>query len=207
MGEKGNAGLFNRIAPIYGLFYRRQKAGFRKVIDRVPGVCDWRQFKTVLDVGCGTGALCAALFEKGFEVTGIDPSKNMLRTAKKKTENASIRFIQANVLDGLPFENQTFDFSIASYVAHGLKPNDRKRLYAEMSRVTQSMVIIYDYNARRGLLTTLVEWLERGDYFHFIRHAESEMKACVFDGKECFSEVLVIEIGKRAAWYIGRPSR
>ncbi|HQG97563.1 MAG TPA: class I SAM-dependent methyltransferase, partial [Thermotogota bacterium] len=96
---------------------------------------------------------------------------------------------------------------IASYVAHGLKPQDRQRLYAEMSRVTKSQVIVYDYNAKRGLLTTVIEWLERGDYFNFIRLAESEMKSCVFYLKECFSEVRVLEVGKRAAWYIGKPAR
>ena len=64
-----------------------------------------------------------------------------------------------------------------------------------------------------GLLTTLIECQkkitssERGDYFNFIRHAESEMKACVFDVKACFSEVQVLEVGKRAAWYIGKPAR
>ncbi|HPX97842.1 MAG TPA: class I SAM-dependent methyltransferase, partial [Thermotogota bacterium] len=83
MESKDNTGLFNGIASIYGLFYRRQKKGFRKVIERFLNVFDASRFKTVLDVGCGTGALCAVLCEKGFEVTGIDPAENMLRIAKK----------------------------------------------------------------------------------------------------------------------------
>ncbi|HNW45997.1 MAG TPA: class I SAM-dependent methyltransferase [Thermotogota bacterium] len=207
MGNKSNTRLFNGIAPIYGLFYRRQKSEFRKVLERAHHVLDPRRFKTVLDVGCGTGALCAALYEKGFDVTGIDPAENMLKIARKKARHTQIRFIQASVLEGLPFADRAFDLSIASYVAHGLKPQDRQRLYAEMSRVTKSQVIVYDYNAKRGLLTTVIEWLERGDYFNFIRLAESEMKSCVFYLKECFSEVRVLEVGKRAAWYIGKPAR
>ncbi|MDG2835092.1 hypothetical protein P7M40_24720, partial [Vibrio parahaemolyticus] len=95
---------------------------------------------------------------------------------------------------------------IASYVAHGLQKNERKKLYAEMSRVTKSKVIIYDYNQRRSSLTTIIEWLERGDYFQFIKEAEHEMKNCVFEMKECFSEVKVVDVDYKAAWYICTPA-
>lgn len=104
-----------------------------------------------------------------------------------------------------PFDDQAFDISIASYVAHGMGENERKIMYAEMSRVTKHKVIIYDYNQNRALLTTVIEWLEGGDYLGFIRNAESEMKNCVSEGRKCFSEVKVIEVGDRASWYICTP--
>lgn len=76
-------------------------------------------------------------------------------------------------------------------------------MYAEMSRVTKSKVIIYDYNEKGSLLTTIIEWLERGDYFNFIRNAEFEMKNCISELSECcFSKVKVFNVDVRAAWYI-----
>lgn len=42
------------------------------------------------------------------------------------------------------------------------------------------------------------EWLEQGDYFNFIKMAEIEMK-------EHFKEVKVVDLHKRAAWYILEP--
>jgi ubiquinone/menaquinone biosynthesis C-methylase UbiE len=205
LGERSSEFLFNSIAPIYGLFYERQKKRVFEVIEGVNKELDLQEFKTILDVGCGTGALCSVLNEKGLTVTGIDPAEKMLRIARKKPENRTVRFARANVLEGLPFEDKTFDIAIASYVAHGMKQEDRKRMYAEMSRVTKHKVIIYDYNEKRSLLTTVIEWLERGDYFNFIQNAESEMKNCVSELRECFSEIKVVNVDVRAAWYICTP--
>ncbi|MDZ4132628.1 MAG: hypothetical protein U1E11_05770, partial [Dethiobacteria bacterium] len=80
-----------------------------------------------------------------------------------------------------------------------------KLMYAEMSRVTKHFVIIYDYNDKRSPLTTFIEWLEGGDYFHFIRNAEPEMKDCISEMKSCFSDVKVVAVDTRAAWYICKP--
>ena len=160
---------------------------------------------SVLDVGCGTGALCSVLHERGFAVTGVDPAKRMLAVASKKPQNAGVTFVLGDASRRLPFEDKAFDISIASYVAHGLHPKERKLLYAEMSRVTKQKVIIYDYNQNRAPLTSLVEWLERGDYFRFIKVAETEMKDCVSQMQECFSDVRVLQVDRRAAWYIATP--
>jgi len=202
LGKKNRNNLFNIIAPVYGMFYKKQKRHFATIIEDVENELDLKSYKRILDVGCGTGALCSVLNELGLKVTGIDPAEKMLRIAKKKPENKGINFICSNVLKKLPFENNCFDVSIASYVAHGMQKEERKRMYAEMSRVTKSKVIIYDYNQNRSLLTSVIEWLERGDYFRFITDAESEMKNCISEMKECFTGVRVVDVDVRAAWYI-----
>lgn len=203
--DKAHHLLFNTIAPVYGLFFRRQKRKFSEVIGRVQPEIDLSSFTNILDVGCGTGALCSVLKEIGLEVTGIEPAEKMLRIAKRKTKDQAITLMQANVLEGLPFKDNAFELSIASYVAHGLKPEERKRLYKEMGRVTKEYVVIYDYNQKRSALTSFVEWAEGGDYFRFIRNAEKEMKGCVSELKSCFSEVRVVNVDTRAAWYICKP--
>jgi ubiquinone/menaquinone biosynthesis C-methylase UbiE len=205
MAKKNSSVLFNLIAPVYGLFYKAQKKRFAEVIEGVENELDLSSFETVIDVGCGTGALCSVLHAKRLSVTGIDPAGKMLDIARSKKENKNIFFVQADVLEGLPFEESTFDVAIASYVAHGLKAEERKQMYAEMSRVAKGLVIIYDYNDRRSLLITVVEWLEGGDYFHFIENAEPEMKDCFSEMKSCFSEVKVVNVDTRAAWYICKP--
>jgi ubiquinone/menaquinone biosynthesis C-methylase UbiE len=205
LAKKNSSLLFNSIAPVYGLFYKVQKKRFTEVIGSVEKELDLSSFKTIIDIGCGTGALCSVLNHKGLSVTGIDPANKMLEIARSKQENKDIRFIQADVLEGLPFDDNSFDVAIASYVAHGLKVGERKRMYAEMSRVTNQWVVIYDYNDKRSLLITIIEWLEGGDYFHFIRNAEPEMRDCVSEMKSCYSEVKVIKVDTRAAWYICKP--
>ena len=205
MARKNSNILFNSIAPVYGLFYNVQKKRFAEVIEGVENELDLSSFETIIDIGCGTGALCSVLSFKGLSVTGIDPAGKMLEIARNKQENKDISFIQADVLEGLPFKDNSFDVAIASYVAHGLKVEERKRMYAEMSRVTNQWVVIYDYNDKRSLLITIVEWLEGGDYFHFIRNAEPEMRDCFSEMKSCFSKVKVINVDTSAAWYICKP--
>lgn len=205
LNKNNNNFLFNAIAPIYGLFYYKQKKRFAAIIEGVKNDLDLTAYKTILDVGCGTGALSSVLDSKGLLVTGIDSAEKMLYIAKKQSENKTVKFVYANVLEKLPFDDNVFDVSIASYVAHGLLKNERKRMYAEMSRVTKNKVIIYDYNQNRALITSIIEWLEGGDYFQFIKDAKSELKNCVFEMKECFSEVKVINVDTRAAWYICTP--
>ncbi|WP_019229034.1 class I SAM-dependent methyltransferase [Sedimentibacter sp. B4] len=198
MGKRDSMVLFNSISQIYGMFYKIQKKRFKDVIEIVKKELDIKVFKTILDVGCGTGALCSVLNDMGLKVTGVDPAEKMLNIAREKPENKMVNFAKANILERLPFEDKLFDASIASYVAHGMGQEERKLMYAEMSRVSKSKVIIYDYNEKRSLPTTIIEWLEGGDYFNFIKNAESEMR-------ECFSDVKTVYVGVRATWYICTP--
>jgi len=194
--KKGS--LFDKIAPFYGLFYNIQKRNFKKVLNEDESKLNLAEYKTIIDIGCGTGALTSVFNEKGFDVTGIDVSQKMLNKAISKQENKSINFINVSVLEGLPFEDKSFDVSIASYVAHGLIYDDRKILYSEMSRVSKQLVIIHDYNKNRAVLTDFIEWLEGGDYFNFIKNAEEEMKYH-------FQNVKIINVRKRAALYNCTP--
>lgn len=205
MGEKKSSLLFNVIAPIYGLFYKSQKNKFANIIEKVQGKLDITSFKTIIDIGCGTGALCSTLSEKGMKVTGVDSAKNMLEIAINKPENRDIKFVNASVLKTLPFADKTFDIAIASYVAHGLMPQERMTMYAEMSRVARNWVVIHDYNNKRELFTSIIEWLEGGNYFHFIKNAELEMENCLSEMKTCFSDIYVVNVGIRANWYICKP--
>jgi len=207
--EKKNKGLFNRIAPVYGLFFSMQRGNFRRILKQIEGEVDLSRWESVIDVGCGTGALCSVLAEEGFAVTGVDPARRMLEIAKRKAAGQAagqkIAFVEGNALEGLAFPDNSFDVAIASYVAHGLQQQERQKLYAEMSRVARDMVIVHDYNKERSLLTSIVEWMEGGDYFRFIQQAEQEMKDCGAEMNNCFSEVRVIRVGPRASWYLCIP--
>ena len=192
------SGVFDWIAPIYGLFYRYQTRHYKEIQDRALSELNFTTYKNIIDIGCGTGALCSVLNQNGLKVTGIDSAQRMLRIAVKKQDNKAIEFIQASVLERLPFEDKSFDISVASYVAHGLKGYERKIMYDEMSRITRHLVIIYDYNKKRSILINIIEWLEGGDYFNFIKKTEDEMK-------EAFADVRIINVGLRTACYICSP--
>lgn len=190
--------LFNMIAPIYAKFYDSQVKYYNETLIRVKDEIDIKDYKTVLDIGCGTGALCYVLYKNGLKVTGVDAAEKMVEKSREKLSGTNIEILKINPKENLPFEDKTFDIVISSYVAHGLKPEQRIELYKEASRIAKEKVIIHDYNENRALLTTIIEWLEGGDYFNFIKMAEWEMK-------EHFKSVKVVDVYKRAAWYILEP--
>lgn len=47
--------------------------------------------KSILDLGCGTGGHAIILAQRGYNVSGIDRSADMLRTAKEKSRNAGVK--------------------------------------------------------------------------------------------------------------------
>lgn len=197
MSEKGSKFLFNTIAPVYGLFFDFQVRKYRKVIHENKSL--FNRYEKVLDIGCGTGAMCFVLNEFQMGVTGVDPAEKMLRIAKHKNKLNNNAFIQSDILKKLPFDDKAFDISIASFVAHGMKVDDRIKMYDEMSRLTKNKIIFYDYNTKRSMLSDIIEWLENGDYFNFIKYAEKEMN-------DYFKDVEIINVDTMASLYVCTPN-
>ncbi|MEC9485288.1 MAG: class I SAM-dependent methyltransferase [Candidatus Izemoplasma sp.] len=201
-----NKGWFNfLIAPIYGWFYKGQYKRYKKVVTDMQETLDVTDFHTAIDLGCGTGAMCAVLHDLGLDVTGIDQAKSMIKVAKKKTKNRDITFLEHDLLEGIPFNDKRFDIAITSYVAHGLTIEERKKLYQEMCRLATKWVIIHDYNDERAFYTSTVEWFEGGNYFTFIKDPKLEIEQHIQELETCFEEVQVVQVDIRANWYICKP--
>lgn len=188
-------GLFDNIAPIYNLFFNYQIKNYRRVLNVAKDKVYLPKQARILDIGCGTGALCYVLNEQGYHVTGVDASPEMICQAQKHNRQNEINFAVANVFNGLNFKDKSFDIVISAYVAHGMQKPERKKLYREAARLAKERIILHDYNQQRSFITDLAEWLEGGDYFNFIGIVESELK-------DYFGRVQVINVGKRSAWYI-----
>lgn len=79
----------------------------------------------ILDVGCGTGELSLLFAEMGHKVTGIDISRQMLKTAKTKAEarGADITFGEGDA-ENPPFDISSFDIVFSRHLLWTL-PNPR----------------------------------------------------------------------------------
>jgi ubiquinone/menaquinone biosynthesis C-methylase UbiE len=84
----------------------------------------------LLDAGCGTGHHMAQLRERGYEVTGVDASKEMLEHARHNNPNSVV--LEADV-EEIPLPDASFDIILSVEVLRHL-PRSHKTI-AEMSRL------------------------------------------------------------------------
>jgi len=88
--------------------------------------------RRILDAGCGSGPLLAALRDRGAIVTGFDSSAGMLEQARRRLgDDADLRV--AELGRPLPFPDAAFDDVIAALVLHYLE--DWGPALAELRRV------------------------------------------------------------------------
>lgn len=75
----------------------------------------------ILDLGCGTGALAAAIAERGTEVLGIDSSPEMVEQARRR-----YRELRFEVADGRDFSFPwQFDAVFSNAALHWMSPPER----------------------------------------------------------------------------------
>jgi ubiquinone/menaquinone biosynthesis C-methylase UbiE len=101
-----------------------------ELVDRVVELGRLGGGARVLDVGCGTGRVAAALAERGAKVWGVDPSAEMLEVARSRVP-PSVGLKQARA-EALPFRDAWFDGAVCMLSVHLI---DRPPAFAELARV------------------------------------------------------------------------
>ncbi|RUS21592.1 LOW QUALITY PROTEIN: S-adenosyl-L-methionine-dependent methyltransferase [Endogone sp. FLAS-F59071] len=89
----------------------------------------------VIDVGCGTGrwTIDMALDYPNSTFIGID----YVDIFPKKDIPPNCTFIRCNVLNGLPFEDDSFDFVFQRLMMLVYTPDDWRRVIRELARITK----------------------------------------------------------------------
>ncbi|MFA9390296.1 MAG: class I SAM-dependent methyltransferase [Prolixibacteraceae bacterium] len=72
--------------------------GTLQEVDFLETEVDFNKHINILDIGCGTGRHSIELAKRGYQVTGIDLSANMLNRAKEKAREAKVdvQFFQSD---------------------------------------------------------------------------------------------------------------
>ena len=88
--------------------------------------------RRILDAGCGSGPIAAALRDRGATVTGFDSSAGMLEVARRRLgPDADLHLV--DLAGPLPFADAAFDDVVAALVLHYLQ--DWTGPLAELRRV------------------------------------------------------------------------
>lgn len=87
----------------------------------------------VLEVGCATGALTAYLAGRGYRVTGLDRSGDMI--ARARNDHADLEF-RVGDATSLPYDDKAFDAVVAASVVNVV--DQPQLVVSEMNRVCAS---------------------------------------------------------------------
>lgn len=114
-------------------------------------LCRQYGLRSLLDVGCGTGAAVRGFLDSGMEAKGIEPVEALIQVGKEKRGLSSSE-IMAGSAESLSFPDRSFDAVAEFAVLHHIQ--NPAPAVAEMIRVARHAVFLSDENRfGRGSLT------------------------------------------------------
>ena len=125
--------LFAPLGPTYdrvgaALSFGQDPLWRRFLVSRLP-----RDGGHVLDVATGTGLVAAELVRRGFTVTGLDQSSEMLARARERFGD-SVELVESSA-ETLPFGDAAFDHLSVTYLLRYVE--DPAATLAELARVVR----------------------------------------------------------------------
>jgi ubiquinone/menaquinone biosynthesis C-methylase UbiE len=147
--------MFQGAAEVYDRFVGRYSP---RLAQAMCDAADVRPGQRALDVGCGSGALVAALAERldAENVAAVDPSEPFVEAARARVPGARII---AGPAESLPFADGEFDATLSQLVVNFL--SDPEQGLREMARVTRAGGVVvgcvWDYGGGMTLLRAFWE--------------------------------------------------
>jgi demethylmenaquinone methyltransferase/2-methoxy-6-polyprenyl-1,4-benzoquinol methylase/phosphoethanolamine N-methyltransferase len=140
--------------------------------------------ESVLDVGCGTGALTRLARKRvgaSGKVYGIDAAPQMIAVARRKAarRNLAINF-QVGLIEQLNFPDDSFDVVLSSLMMHHLPGELKRQGLAETARVLKpgGRLLILDFQAKQNQSRIKGHVQQRGGSHAFLAqllHAGKEL--------------------------------
>jgi ubiquinone/menaquinone biosynthesis C-methylase UbiE len=91
------------------------------------------RFKSVIEVGCGTGKNTLLLAQLAETVCAIDFSASMLEKAKEKVNSSNVVFARGDITESWPYHNEIADLITCNLVLEHIK--DLSFIFSEASRI------------------------------------------------------------------------
>lgn len=135
---------YERLAKVYNEDWGKFSTSYLRLIRHLSDTFNFYP-SSVLDVACGTGKLAAELYKLGYEVCGIDMSKDMIDIAKSNYPR-----VQFHVADMTNFNiNRTFDLITCTFDSINYLTEDGQVLKALSnihSHLSNTGYFIFDIN-------------------------------------------------------------
>ena len=133
----GGFNYYNHIAPIYDQTRWMPESVAEEVADFILALVGANPETSFLEPGVGTGLNVLPLVKRGYPVTGVDISQEMLNQFRQKLHEMpqNLKLIQADASQ-LPFSDARFDVVLTVHMVHTV--SNWKTFLDEIDRVLKS---------------------------------------------------------------------
>lgn len=117
-------------------------------IQRVAKVFEQKNYKKILDLGCGTGRHSLFLAKKGFSIYATDLSSTGIDVARGKAKSSNLNniYFKQHDMKSIPFTNSFFDAVICTWTIYHGTSDDIRKTINEICRVLKpNGMVITDF--------------------------------------------------------------
>ncbi len=149
--------IFGTISELYG----RARTNYPDaLIDQIVAFSGLQQ-GTVLDIGCGTGQATIPFAQRGFHVTGLDVSANMVAVAQRNC-GPSVDF-KVGTFEDVDLHEKSFGLVVSCMAWHWVAP---ERAYSKLHKILQdngsvALVWYHQEGNKSDLVSTIAEIIVR----------------------------------------------
>jgi SAM-dependent methyltransferase len=110
---------FDRVAEEYDATRPLPRGVSEEITDAIVGLTGATPETEFLEVGVGTGRIAAPLVERGYRLTGIDISQEMMARFRRKLggDRPNLTLLEADAA-GLPVPDASFDVALTVHLLH-----------------------------------------------------------------------------------------
>ncbi len=131
-----DSATFDSIAPVYDETRTLDEGCFSAVLDFLTEKYPPIKYNKLFEPGIGTGRIAIPLAKRGYSVTGVDISREMLKILAEKLSRRHPPLpvvFQKTDVTALPFADAVFDIAVAVHVFHLIR--DWQKAMREVFRV------------------------------------------------------------------------
>jgi SAM-dependent methyltransferase len=147
----GNAVLYDAV---------QRAAGIEKLRRRLAPILGGLEPGSLLDVGAGTGAFYDLLPSR-VRYVPLDVDERKLARLRERHDGVEGVVGSATAI---PFEDDSFEYTLCTNVAHHLADAELERMVAELARVTWRLLVFVDPLRTRRIASRLLWRIDRGSY-------------------------------------------
>lgn len=145
---------YNDFAYIYDHFMHAD-VNYEQIADYIENLFDRYDVspELVCDLACGTGNVTIPMAKRGYNMTGVDLSEDMLNVAREKSEGLDILYLKQNLADIDLYGTMGAFLCMIDGINYILTPKSLQKLFMRMKKcfMDPDALFIFDISSRYKL--------------------------------------------------------